>query len=399
MSPKIIIRGLSTLSALGVSLAEMERVRGEGQAPISLLDGSDGPPVFRLAAAAEGLVSAVAREARYEKLDRVTLLALTATRQTLQAASALDKGVGCISIGSSRGATISLEDTIVTHHADAMRIPLNTSPVTTAGNISSWAAQEYLHQIGSPEEPQALATISTSMTCSSAFHSLLVSYSFLASGLTPVALFGGAEACLTSYTIAQLQALRIYSKGEDAWPCRPCGLGEDLANTVTLGEGAGTALLLVDDGAYMAGDLELLGIGWSMEETPSATGISADGRAFELAMSMASKKLPAGRSVDAVILHAPGSRRGDEAELRAVRNVFGEVALCTTKHLTGHTYGASGMLSLGLAQSLLSGAPWPICPYANRLGGHLSEQSDVIAINTAGFGGNAITVLVGRKAR
>lgn len=129
---------------------------------------------------------------------------------------------------------------------------------------------------------------------------------------------------------------------------------EHSSNTLVLGEGAGTAILLGGSVAYLPGDMELLGIGWALEATPSATGISEDGRGFQRAMLGALAGLPAGRVLDGVIMHAPGTSKGDEAELRAIEMVLGSVPLCSTKHLTGHTYGASGMISLAAAQVLLS---------------------------------------------
>jgi len=232
------------------------------------------------------------------------------------------------------------------------------------------------------------------MTCTSALHSLMVAHAFIRSGMASAALFGGTESCLTEYTIAQLKALRIASRGGE-WPCTPCLRAERAGNSVTLGEAAGCAYLMKADGTTLPGDMRLLGLGWSLESTPSATGISEDGEGFETAMRNATSALDPGRRVDCVILHAPGTNKGDEAELRAVRRVLPEAPLCTTKHLTGHTYGASGMVSLLLAQALLGGAGWPGFPYPSQANSGAFEAPKTVLINTAGFGGNSISVIVG----
>lgn len=234
------------------------------------------------------------------------------------------------------------------------------------------------------------------MTCSSAFQSLITACAFIRAGYTTAAVFGGSEACLTPYTIAHLEALRIYADGDGPWPCRPCGSVSSATNTVALGEGAGTAILMEDDNTEVEGDLELLAIGWAVEQTPTATGLSADGQAFERSMKMALEHLEVGRKVDTVVVHAPGSLRGDEAEMRSVARTFGEgVMVCSTKHLTGHTYGASGMVSMAMAHSLLEGARWRGFPYESAAGGRLVEHPETILINTAGFGGNSVSVIVG----
>jgi 3-oxoacyl-(acyl-carrier-protein) synthase len=177
---------------------------------------------------------------------------------------------------------------------------------------------------------------------------------------------------------------------------------------VVLGEGAGTALLVSESSDYLPsrGEVELLGVGWGLEEIPTLTGISSDGVAFERAMKMAIADASDEKvEVVSVIMHAPGSQRGDHAELKAVRRVLGEVPVYSTKHLTGHTYGASGMVSLGLAGAILSGAELPRLPYLSgvtaegledrRVDISLGGRKKGVLINTAGFGGNAISVLVG----
>lgn len=395
MSERLLIRGLSTLSALGSSRAEIAALLAAPSARWSPCEDRYGRPVFRLTGDGEQLVGSVAADDRYSRLDRVCQLAVSAARKTFEVLPAQGVPIGLISVGSSRGATASLESTISGFSRESTKVPPHTSPTTTAGVISSWVAQEYLSREGRDRGVDALATITTSMTCSSAFHSLLVAHAFVRSGMTDAALFGGAEAPLTPYTIAHLEALRIYAGGGVDWPCQPFGDGDDPRCGVVLGEGAGTALLMRPDRRSEAGDLELLGLGWAMEEVPSATGISPEGDAIGTAMGAAIASLPAGRRVSAVIAHAPGTARGDAAELRAIRRVLGEVQVCSTKHLSGHTYGASGMVSLALAQALLAGSAWGGFPYASGLLGLSESEVDTILINTAGFGGNAISVLVG----
>ena len=115
-------------------------------------------------------------------------------------------------------------------------------------------------------------------------------------------------------------------------------------------------------------------------------------------MRMALESLPSGVSVDTVVAHAPGSIKGDEAELSAItRTLPAEVRVVSTKHLTGHAYGASGMVSLALAQALIEGAPWTGFPYESAIQRDKGGSSQVVLINTAGFGGNSVSVIVGPR--
>lgn len=387
------IRGLSVLSAIGTCSSEWREALTWHRAPTTTLKTAPDKPVFKLASQAEVLLEQLQREPEFRKLDRATLCGIAAADRTLLSLGQ-DLSVGCVTIGSSRGPSHALESTFESFLREEGRVPPLTSPITTSGNLASWIAQRHLKKRASPEPREPLAAITTSMTCSSAFHSLLVAMSFIKANLSNACLFGGTEACLTPYTLAQLEALRIYTDDTGVWPCRPLSTETAAHNSVTLGEASGTAVLLPEAEPPIPGDLDLLGLGWSMEEIPSATGISIDGIAFKRAMSMAATALGS-QAVDAVIAHAPGSIKGDQAELKAIRETFGNVPVLTTKHLTGHTYGASGMVSLSLAKALLEGVPAGDLPYPSFLGHQpLKGLPGVIAVNTAGFGGNAITAIV-----
>lgn len=382
-SERLFIRGLAVLSS--------ETAVAPFEATARYAETLGGRAVFPLSAAALDDVGVVAALPEYARLDRTTQMAIACARKTKSRSDGHRGAVGCVTLGSSRGPTESIERTLGELNTGNGRVSSLTSPVTTAGNLSSWVAQDFIH--GAPETP--VVVVSTSMTCSSAFQSLIISYAMLRSRVCDSALFGGSEACLTPYTMAQLDALRIYSSLQGDFPCRPCSTESDDSSTVVLGEGAGTALLVRDTEPRCPGDLELLGIGWGMESIPSATGISDDGAAFEAAMRMALASLPEGVTVEGVIMHAPGTVRGDRAEQAAVKKVFGDAELFTSKHRSGHTYGASGMVSLQLAQDLLTGTVWRGVEYESALAPFGTRCSQALAINTAGFGGNAVCLIVG----
>ena len=244
MDKKLIIRGLSTISPLGISREEVCKALEDPSAGAIPSRERNNRPIFPLTGSGESLVQIVAQEERYVRLDRVAHLAIAAVRKTLDAAQGRHGEIGLVSIGSSRGATISLERTISGFSEDPAKVPTETSPTTTAGNISSWVAQEILTRRGAGGGP--VATIGTSMTCSSAFQSLLTAIAFVRGGFTRAGIFGGGEACLTPYTIAHLEALRIYSDGDSPWPCRPCEIAPSSSNTVALGEGVGTGIAMLD---------------------------------------------------------------------------------------------------------------------------------------------------------
>ena len=100
--------------------------------------------------------------------------------------------------------------------------------------------------------------------------------------------------------------------------------------------------------------------------------------------------------VDAIVMHAPGTIAGDMTEYRAIQKVFGEKMplLTTNKWKIGHTFGASGLLSLELAIMMLQMQKFigvPFVPYKNT-----ENLLNTILVNAVGFGGNAVSILLSK---
>ena len=98
--------------------------------------------------------------------------------------------------------------------------------------------------------------------------------------------------------------------------------------------------------------------------------------------------------VDLIICHAPGTVKGDAAELNAIDRLFKQIpALYSTKHITGHTLGASGALSAYFATLILNNKVNVSFPYETRLP-KLPSNIKSVLINAVGFGGNASSILL-----
>ena len=248
-----------------------------------------------------------------------------------------------VNIGSSRGATQLFEK----YHKHFVETPEKrmtplVSPTTTLGNISSWVA----YDLGVEG-----ATLSHSITCSTALHGVLNACAWLKGGMAERFLVGGSEAPLTDFTVAQMRSLGIYSKKNDTWPCAPLEEGKS-ENTMVLGEGASVFALENDNGQKALG--RIVGLGYATEIIEHNASLSVNADCMQKSMRMALEDAEID-TVDVVVMHAPGTCQGDESELRAVESVFKdkEVHLVSTKHHTGHTLGASGGLSVDLALEMI----------------------------------------------
>jgi 3-oxoacyl-(acyl-carrier-protein) synthase len=93
-------------------------------------------------------------------------------------------------------------------------------------------------------------------------------------------------------------------------------------------------------------------------------------------------------------MHAPGTIKGDLTELRAIEKVFGEhiPLLTTNKWKIGHTFGASGILSLELALLMMKHDTFVGVPFAKN--NKPKKSLKKILINAVGFGGNAVSILI-----
>ncbi len=325
---------------------------------------------------------------KYRNLDDTVLFAISASRMAIEEAGWKGGDHFGINIGSSRGATTLFEK----YHEEFIknnRTSTLTSPSTTLGNISSWVAQDL--QTHGPE-------ISHSITCTTALHAILNGMAWIKSGMADKFLVGGSEAPLTPFTIAQMKAMKIYSEyvrndtvGNDhGYPCKALDLNKK-RNTLVLGEGASVACL--ERGRPSTALAEIIGVGYATESLEHGASLSAEANCFQRSMSMALGTLHPSM-VDVIVMHAPGTLKGDRSEYKAIKKVFAayEPALTTNKWKFGHTFGASGMLNIEMAVLMLQHQKFIDVPYVKY---HvLPTTIRVVMVNAVGFGGNAVSVLV-----
>ena len=257
-------------------------------------------------------------DTKYRSLDNSVLFALAASRKAIEKAGWQNNTAFGINIGSSRGATELFEK----HHLDFIqsgKVETLASPTTTLGNISSWVSHDLQSQ--GPE-------ISHSITCSTALHALLNGIAWLKSGMADKFLVGGSEAPLTDFTIAQMRALKIYSKNNDDFPCRALDLNKK-QNSLVLGEGAAVCCLEIGRTDKTIAVIE--GIGYATEILEHNVSVSAEATCFQKSMKMALENTNLS-DVDAIVMHAPGTIKGDLSEYKAIQKIFGEELPLLTHH-------------------------------------------------------------------
>ena len=180
--------------------------------------------------------------------------------------------------------------------------------------------------------------------CASASAALGQAFRRVVSGRCERAIAGGFDA-LSPFVIAGFNSLRLISSE----PCRPFAADR---NGLNPGEGAAMLVLESKEAARARGAVPLAkiaGFGEALEAyhytraDPEGTGIAnALGKAL-LSAQMSPE------SIDHIHSHGTGTPANDRSEYVAFKKVFGnklkDIAVCSTKPLTGHAFGAAGAIN------------------------------------------------------
>ncbi len=380
----VSITSLSSISALGSAPEDVwESYQKEGHNLVQTQIGNQEVWASNLPASTKLQVNTLRQsDSKYHHLDDSVLFALCTARKVIECAKWTGDANFGINIGSSRGATALFEK----YHGEFLKEGKSStlsSPTTTLGNISSWVAHDLKSK--GPE-------ISHSITCSTALHAVLNAVAWIQSGLTDKFLVGGSEAPLTPFTIAQMHALKIYAKEVNEFPCRALDLTKK-QNSMVLGEGAAMACL--EKGEKANALAFIVGIGYATEPLEHNVSISTDARCFQASMKMALGDLDPSQ-VDAIVLHSPGTVKGDLSEFNAIEKIFcnKKPFLTTNKWKVGHTFGASGLLSVEMALLMLQHQTYITTPFLRQDMGAKPIQK--IMVNAVGFGGNAVSILLSK---
>lgn len=387
MQEKVIISGMGSISSMGSNAAEVWKNYSAQSTRITSCCFNDcDTSAGKLHTEEAELVKQVRKEnLHFRRLDKTVLLSIIAARQAVKQANWKAEDNMSVNLGSSRGATQLFEK----YHKNfikngAKHLNPVVSPTTTLGNISSWVA----YDLGTKG-----ASFSHSITCSTALHSVLNGIAWLQAGMAEKFITGGAEAPLSDFTIAQMRALRIYSEEKGSFPSLPLEKNKK-SNSLVLGEAAAVFCLEQEKGQAKLATIQ--GIGFATELIEHNVSLSTEAECLQDSMKKALKSANLSK-VDSIIMHAPGTLKGDQSEYKAIKNVFGEEIphLISTKYTTGHTFGASGALSMELAILMLQRNKLINFPYESDPVGKPKEVKNIM-INATGFGGNAVSIILSK---
>jgi len=221
--------------------------------------------------------------------------------------------------------------------------PRRISPFFVPGSIINMVAGYLSIQYGLQGPNYALTT-----ACTTGTHSIGMAARNIAYGEADMMVAGGSEMATTGLGLGGFSAARAMSTRNDdpQGASRPWDRDRD---GFVLSDGAGAMLLEEYEHAKARGATiyaELVGFGMS-GDAYHMTAPPEDGRGGAKCMDNALKDAGLNPDeVDYINAHGTSTPAGDVAETRAVKSVFGahasELAISSTKSMTGHLLGAAG---------------------------------------------------------
>lgn len=190
-------------------------------------------------------------------------------------------------------------------------------------------------------------THTVSTACASGNDAIGNAYHFIRAGLIDAALTGGTESILANVALAGFERAGATSIKNSETP-QPFDKNRD---GLIVGEGAGVLMIESLESAQARGATilaELAGYGQTTDAyhiTAPAEGGAGAARAIEIALADAGLTPT---DVDYISAHGTATQLNDAAETAAIKRVFGDeaynVAISSTKSMTGHIMGATGAI-------------------------------------------------------
>ncbi len=354
---RVVVTGMSAVSAIGNSCAENWASLVEGRGGIQRISRFDCTP-FKSQIAGEVknlVVESVVPAKDIRTMDLFIQFALVACQEAMVQSGLIASGIfGESKIREewqSRAAAIigvglgGLPEIEATAKLLAKRGPSRISPFFIPRLISNLAAGHAAIGYG-----LKAANFATTSACSSGAHAIGEGFRHIRHGYSDIALVGGAESVISELAVGGFDALRALStrNEEPSKASRPFDRDRD---GFVIGEGAGILVLEEYEFAKKRGApilAELAGYGTSCDAyhmtSPSEGGQGA-AQAMQWALDDAQI---AKEGVGAVNAHGTSTPQGDIAETQAIKSVFGAHArrlkVSSTKSMTGHALGAAGGL-------------------------------------------------------
>ena len=278
------------------------------------------------------------------KMDLFTQYGLAAADEAIANSGLIIDDKLALRTGVAVGAGIGGIQTITNNQERLLEAgPRRVSPFfIPAGIINMVAGQISIrHKLKGPN-------ISVVTACTTGTHNIGIAGRMIAYGDADVMVAGGAEMTCTPLCLAGFSSIKALSRRNDE-PEKASRPWDKDRDGFVMGEGAGVLILEEYEHAKKRGATiyaELAGFGMSGDAYHiTSPDEDADGAARAMEAALEDAKI-APEAIDYINAHGTSTYMNDMNENKAVKRVFGDhayqLAMSSTKSMTGHLLGAAG---------------------------------------------------------
>ncbi len=402
---RVVVTGIGAISPLGNTANEMWETMKAGKHGITEISHFDTTNYEVKLAAEVKNFDPLDHFSKIEakRLDRYAHFALVSAREAYADAGLEGQIADPYRFGVIYTTGIGGLQTIETETTKLLeKGPRRVSPMFVPMAIVNMGAGNIAIDLGAKGHCTSVVT-----ACASATHALGDALRMIQYGDADVILTGGAEATITQLGVAGFQALRALSTSTN--PDRASIPFDKERNGFIMGEGGGALILEEYEHAKKRGAkiyAELAGFGSTCDANhitaPDPSG-EAGARALVNAVKDAGVELSA---VDYINAHGTSTPLNDKTETTAIKVAFGaeakNVAVGSTKSMTGHLLGAAGAIEAIVCVKAIQESYIPAttnyevadedCDLDYITEGSRQQAVNIALSNSLGFGGHNATV-------
>ena len=408
---RVVITGLGTVTDVGNTVPEFWNALVEGKSGIGPITLFTPTPEWSVTFAGE--VRNLQPEKRIDpksiqRMDRFSVFGMCAAEEAV-ADSGMDFSQGDpyrygVAIGSGIGGIDTIE---VGLRKLFDRGPRSVSPFVVPKLMVNALAGNVSIRFGLKG-----ANIATATACATGSHAIGAAFHIIQRGDADVMVAGGSEGAVTPLCVGSFAAMKALSTRNDD-PTRASRPFDRDRDGFVLAEGAGIIVMEELEHAKARGAriyAELVGFG----VTGDATHIAApddQGRGARKAMEIALKDAELNTTdIKYINAHGTSTPLGDKAEVTAVKALFGahaaNIAMSSTKGVTGHTLGGAGAIeTVAAVKAIVEGVLPPTINLENPDEGfdlnfvaNVAQEVkfDYAINNSFGFGGHNTSMVLAR---
>ena len=407
MKRRVVVTGLGCITPIGTGLNTFWEALLAGKSGIDYItrfDTTDYPT--KIAAEVKDFVPENHIDKKeVKKMDRFTQLAVAASQLAVADAELKLQEIDSERFGVVLGSGIGGIETLEDQHAKLMeKGAKRVSPFFIPMMISNLGAGYVSIALGAKGPNTTVVT-----ACASSTNAIGEAFKIIQRGDADLMITGGMEASITPLSIAGFCSMKAMSTHNDE-PQKASRPFDSNRDGFVMGEGSGILLLEDMEHAIKRGAkiyAEIVGYGMSAD-AHHITAPSPDGEGA--ARSMVNALRDAGISyeeIDYINAHGTSTPYNDKFETLAIKSVFKEhayeLAVSSTKSMTGHLLGAAGSIeAIACIMAIREGKVPPTINLENPdpeldldyvPNKYKEKVVDYALSNSLGFGGHNATIV------